>query len=86
MKKFSILKCAITVVTGFLMSMAISGNVSAASWYVSPSGSDSNSGTYSSPFASLNKAEDAASSGDTVYIMGGTYKNFTIEQSAGKPA
>ncbi|MBE5876374.1 MAG: DUF4990 domain-containing protein [Lachnospiraceae bacterium] len=53
----------------------------AADWYVSPSGSDSNSGTYSSPFASLNKAEAAASSGDTVYIMGGTYKNFTVEAS-----
>jgi len=53
----------------------------AANYYVSPSGSDKNSGTLSTPFASITKAQAAASSGDTVYLRGGTYKNFTIANS-----
>ncbi|KAJ2896243.1 pectate lyase [Zalerion maritima] len=44
--------------------------------YVSTSGSDSNSGTSSSPYASLQMAVDAASAGDTIYLRGGTY-NFS---------
>lgn len=53
----------------------------AASYYVSTTGSDSNAGTYSKPFASITQAQSAASSGDTVYIMGGTYTDFTIANS-----
>ncbi|HVU33666.1 MAG TPA: DUF1565 domain-containing protein [Opitutaceae bacterium] len=53
----------------------------AASYYVSPSGSDSNPGTLSSPFKSITKAQSVASSGDTVYLRGGTYSSFTIASS-----
>lgn len=53
----------------------------AATFYVSPSGSDSNSGTQSSPFRSLTKAQSVASSGDTVSIRGGTYSSFTVAGS-----
>lgn len=53
----------------------------AKSYYVSPSGSDSNSGTLSTPFESITKAQEVASSGDTVYLRGGTYKKFTISNS-----
>lgn len=58
-----------------------STNVYAASYYISPSGNDSNVGTLESPFASITQAQSAASSGDTVYILGGTYSNFTIANS-----
>src|SRR6185503_2156241 len=34
---------------------------------------DSNSGTSNSPFATITKAQSIASSGDTVYLRGGTY-------------
>ena len=53
----------------------------AATWYVAPDGSDSNTGTSNSPFATIMKAQSAASFGDTVYLRGGTYyldnSNFT---------
>lgn len=49
---------------------------SAKSYYMSVDGSDENSGTLKAPFASIAKAQEVASSGDTVYILGGTYKNF----------
>lgn len=53
----------------------------AASYYVSPSGSDSAAGTLSAPFKSLTKAQSVAVSGDTVFIRGGTYSSFTIASS-----
>ncbi|MCX4918904.1 right-handed parallel beta-helix repeat-containing protein [Streptomyces sp. NBC_00687] len=44
-------------------------------YYVSPSGSDSNRGTSAAtPFRSLQKAADTAAPGDTVSIMSGTYR------------
>jgi hypothetical protein len=39
--------------------------------YVSCSGSDSNSGTQSSPFATINKAASAATAGTTIHVQGG---------------
>jgi len=46
----------------------------AATWYISPTGNDSNSGTSTNaPLATLPAAQTLASSGDTVYIMAGTY-------------
>jgi len=45
----------------------------AATLFVSPSGSDSNSGTASSPLATPAHAISTASAGDTVYLRAGTY-------------
>jgi hypothetical protein len=44
-----------------------------ASWYVAPGGSDTNSGAMDSPFFTITRAQSAASSGDAVYLRGGTY-------------
>src|SRR5690242_12049664 len=42
--------------------------------FIAPDGLDSNSGTnISSPFATVMRAQTAASSGDVVYLRGGTY-------------
>lgn len=50
--------------------------------YVSTSGRDSNAGTLSSPYATVSKAISASSSGDTIYMRGGTYTNsITITKS-----
>jgi pectate disaccharide-lyase len=46
--------------------------------YISPSGSDSNSGTIDSPFYSLAKAVTYATSGSTIYARGGTYAYSTM--------
>src|SRR3954462_343211 len=47
----------------------------AAEYYVSPTGSDSNAGSLAAPFATLQKGNDVATAGDTVWLRGGTYQN-----------
>ncbi|MGC4073315.1 MAG: DUF1565 domain-containing protein [Nibricoccus sp.] len=53
-------------------------SASAATYYVATTGSDSNAGTLAAPFKSITKAQSVASSGDTVFIRGGTYSSFTV--------
>jgi hypothetical protein len=55
-----------------------------STYYVSPSGSDSNTGTITSPWATLNKAWTALKAGDTVYLRGGTYAFNTQQSLTGK--
>src|SRR6185369_4340656 len=47
----------------------------AAEYYVSPMGSDANAGSSTAPFATLQKGNDVATAGDTVWLRGGTYQN-----------
>ncbi|MBI2557718.1 DUF1565 domain-containing protein [Candidatus Woesearchaeota archaeon] len=47
------------------------GNV----YYVATTGSDSNPGTITAPFRTIQKAADVVSSGDMVLVMPGTYNN-----------
>ena len=48
--------------------------------YVAPDGNDStNAGTIDQPFESIQKAQELASPGDTVFIRGGTYKFVRIK-------
>ena len=44
----------------------------AATYYVSPTGSNTNPGTLSAPFATLQWAHDVANPGDTIYMRGGS--------------
>jgi hypothetical protein len=48
-------------------------NVYAATYYVSPSGSDSNPGSSSAPFKTIQKAADIVNPGDTVIVRDGIY-------------
>lgn len=48
--------------------------VFAENYYVSHSGSDSNSGTLENPLATVQKAHDTARKGDVIYLRGGLYK------------
>jgi hypothetical protein len=49
-------------------------SASAAKFCVAPTGSDTNPGTKERPFASIQRAQEAAAPGDIVYIRGGTYR------------
>jgi hypothetical protein len=80
----------------FLAAMLCGGSRAlAADFYVAPDGADANSGTMTAPFATLERAQQAASPGDTVYIRGGTYRfsgtqatvgvSFTKSGQSGKP-
>ena len=44
-----------------------------SAYYVSPSGSDSNTGSQSAPFATIQRGVDAAQPGDAVVVMAGIY-------------
>ena len=44
-----------------------------AEFFVATDGTDSNPGTIEKPFATIQRAQDAVSPGDTVFIRGGTY-------------
>ena len=61
------------------------GSGRSATWFVATNGLDSNLGTSNSPFATIMRAQTAASAGDTVYLRGGTYlldnSNFTTTNS-----
>lgn len=73
--------CKVGVFTVFGLASFLAVSASAAyaeNYYVSPTGSDTNVGTVEAPFQSLMKAQSVASSGDTVYLRGGTYDTFTI--------
>jgi hypothetical protein len=50
------------------------GSAFAANFCVAPDGDDSNPGTKTRPFASIQRAQRAAEPGDFVYIRGGTYR------------
>ena len=47
--------------------------LSAAEYFVAVNGNDANAGSLAAPFASVQRAQKAAASGDTVFVRGGTY-------------
>lgn len=58
----------------FVIAMLLSTRLlSGATYYVATDGSNTNTGTISSPFASITYATGLTSPGDTVYVRGGTY-------------
>lgn len=57
-----------------LMVCAVCMSKGFAGIYVSPSGSDSNTGTLASPYATIATAVGKVTAGDTIFVRGGTYK------------
>jgi len=55
-----------------------------ATYYLAPTGNDTNAGTISSPWATLNKVWTVLKAGDTVYLRGGTYAFNTQQSLRGK--
>ncbi|MEN9636752.1 MAG: hypothetical protein RL077_5156 [Verrucomicrobiota bacterium] len=55
----------------------------AAEYYVAPKGSDAAAGTSTAPFATVQRAQQSAAAGDTVWVRGGTYR-MTEAQIAGR--
>ena len=64
--------------------LAISTYATATSYYISPSGNDSNNGAIGSPFFTLNKAWSFAKPGDIIYARGGTYRFNSRQNLTGK--
>src|SRR5512135_972130 len=56
-----------------LLLLVASGEAFATTYYVSPTGSDSSSGSSSAPFKTIQKAANIVNPGDTVIVKNGTY-------------
>jgi uncharacterized repeat protein (TIGR02059 family) len=67
-----------------LIFLAFSAIASGTSWYISPTGNDSNTGTATSPFFTLNKAWSVVKAGDIIYAKGGVYRYNTRQNLTGK--
>jgi hypothetical protein len=61
-----------------------SSSVGATTYYISPTGSDGNSGTIGSPWFTLNKAWTVVSAGDIVCMRGGTYSYTSTQSLSGR--
>ncbi len=57
----------------FLLLVNIS-TVFSIKYFVSPNGSDNNTGTNSSPFKTISKGAEIAQAGDTIYVLEGIYR------------
>ena len=68
-----------------LCSLLAVNAVTAAEYYVSPSGNDYGPGTEALPWRTIRKAADTMVQGDTVWIMEGTYREQVIPQNSGEP-
>jgi hypothetical protein len=60
-----------------------SGDAHAATYYISPSGNDSNRGGISSPFRTIQQCANVASGGDTCMIRGGIYRETVRPANSG---
>lgn len=65
----------LSVVTLFVFVSAASGQPN-VSYYVATTGKDSNPGTQSAPWRTIQHAADTAHAGSTVYVRGGTYEEL----------
>ncbi len=67
--------------TLILLFLYVSLTLSGATYYIAPNGSDSNPGTLTQPFFTLNKAWTVVAAGDIIYMRGGTYNYGTVMNS-----
>ena len=59
-------------------------SLTGTTYYVSPGGKDSNPGTISQPFFTLNKAWTVIAAGDIIYMRGGIYSYTSQQNLTGK--
>jgi hypothetical protein len=73
--------CAVFLVITFWI--GFSGKAQAAVYYVAKTGSDSNSGSASSPWLTIGHAALEAQAGSTVYVEAGTYNESVAFANSG---
>ena len=57
--------------------------VQAADYYVSVDGDNTNPGTLSEPFRTIQMGADMVAPGDNIYVLGGTYEENVIFENGG---
>ena len=74
---------SVMFLTFLVLSQVLGSFASGTTYYVSPTGSDTDPGTESQPWKTIQKAADTLSAGDTVYIKAGTYQERVVPQNSG---
>jgi uncharacterized repeat protein (TIGR02059 family) len=67
-----------------LFLLALSSVAYSTTYYISPNGNDSNNGTITAPFFTLNKAWSVLQPGDIIYARGGVYRFNSQQRLTGK--
>jgi len=78
-KNFS--KCFLALSLALISLLCISTWGQAITYYVAENGNDSNPGTETEPWASVDEAADTMVAGNTVYVKQGTYSGFMVSRS-----
>jgi chitodextrinase len=73
MKEIREIKINYLMICSVLFLLCAGGEAFAATYYVSPVGSDGNSGSTTAPFRTIQKAANMVNPGDTVIVRDGTY-------------
>jgi hypothetical protein len=71
---------------GALVDRLESRTLLSTTWFVSPTGLDTNPGTIAAPFKTIQHGADAAGPGDTVAIRGGVYHETVVVHNSGTSA
>jgi hypothetical protein len=67
----------------FILLVLLSPIANAATYYVSPAGVDTNTGTITAPFKTINKGVAKVVAGDTLLVRGGTYYETVSVRASG---
>src|SRR5437870_6511849 len=71
----------LTLIVTHGLAQAVAGNI----YYVATTGNDTNPGTDTKPFRTIQKAATLARAGDTIYVRGGVYKESVLLRYSGAP-
>ncbi|MDL5501603.1 MAG: hypothetical protein QSU88_00135, partial [Candidatus Methanoperedens sp.] len=74
---------SLEMTSSYNSSTAYTISAGSSQYYVSQTGSDSNSGTLTSPWKTIQKAANILVAGDIVYVRGGTYRERVIAKNSG---
>lgn len=75
----------IAVILAACLLLVLPGTGAATDYFVSPSGDDTNPGTFTSPFRTLGRAVRFLGPGDTCYLRAGTYREQVRLTRSGLP-
>ncbi|MBN1600759.1 MAG: right-handed parallel beta-helix repeat-containing protein [Chitinispirillaceae bacterium] len=82
-KIFSLAISLIILLGTLLLTPAIEVNAAGSIYYVSKTGADTNLGTQTNPWLTIQKAANTLKAGDTVFIMNGTYSEYVYIGTSG---
>ena len=79
----SLIRIWILFLTTMVFFCTFTGGAQAATYFVAPSGADSNPGTIAAPFKTIQRAANAAVAGDVVEIRAGVYRETVVPPNSG---